>query len=296
MLIPSHWAKARSEATTPDGRRIPFQLWRGSTVSADDAERQAQEAAGRVADRIRRGEGFPERYSYGERALREPLVRDLRVQGGGVDAVVTRNSYGALVLNTTQACFIDVDVAPAAAPQPSAPDLIGSLMRLVGLSGPAPAAAPADPAAEALGRLRAWVAQRPDWSVRVYRTSAGLRYLVTHAPFTPGGAESEAAMRALGADAKYVQLCRAQKSFRARLTPKPWRIGAPVPHVRFPYESAGEEAEIAAWVEEYDAASSGYATCTLLEVIGSGRVHPTIQPVLDLHDTETRAEEGLPLA
>ncbi|MDB6150250.1 MAG: putative transrane protein, partial [Chthoniobacter sp.] len=27
------------------------------------------------------------------------------------------------------------------------------------------------------------------------------------------------------ADAEYVLLCRAQRCFRARLTPKPWRIG-----------------------------------------------------------------------
>ncbi len=154
-------------------------------------------------------------------------------------------------------------------------------------------AAASDPA---LAKLRGWIASHPEWAVRVYRTSAGLRYLVTHTVFAPGDAESEAAMRAMGADPDYVKLCRVRKSFRARLTPKPWRIGLPKPPHRFPFESAAEEREMADWVRRYDAASQGRATCHFVEALGSGTVHPEVEPLLRLHDEHTRATSNLPLA
>lgn len=78
MLIPRHWYRFDSEA-----------------------QRLAAEAVERIAARIRRGEGFPERYAYGERPLREEIVQELPSAGAGEpDAAITRNSYGALVLNT----------------------------------------------------------------------------------------------------------------------------------------------------------------------------------------------------
>lgn len=340
MIIPRHWSKATMDAVAPDGRTIPVEIWRGSRTSEAEAQQLARETADRVARRIQAGEGFPDRYTYGERDLREAVVQELPSAAGAAepDAALTRNAYGAVVLNSTRACFIDVDAAPQQeardgghahrAPQPGGgtglrpvaerilgmfgvrtDGPLGSVLDAVlgpasGSGGGAqePAAAPAPaPAASASGdpalaKLGSWVAQHPEWAVRVYRTSAGLRYLVTHAPFTPGDAESEAAMRAMGADPAYVKLCRVRSSFRARLTPKPWRIGLPKPPHRFPFESAAEEGEVADWVRRYDAASQGHATCRFVEVVGSGVVHPEIEPLVRLHDEHTRATSGLPLA
>ncbi|HEX2204375.1 MAG TPA: hypothetical protein VHG91_13785, partial [Longimicrobium sp.] len=157
-------------------------------------------------------------------------------------------------------------------------------------------AAPAAPAAAALDGLRRWVAARPDWRVRVYRTHSGLRYLVTHALFSPTDGEARAAMTALGADPQYVRLCQAQKSFRARLTPKPWRVGLSTPPARFPYESAADEHAMRAWEASYARASAGYAACRLIEELGSGTEHPEVAPLRALHDEQTRASSGLPLA
>jgi hypothetical protein len=161
----------------------------------------------------------------------------------------------------------------------------------------APAAPPpADPQSAALGRLRQWLASNPAWRVRVYRTHSGLRYLVTHAPFAPTDGDAQAAMRALGADPQYVKLCAVQKSFRARLTPKPWRIGMDNPPVTFPYESPMAEGSMRQWVAGYDAASQGRATAQFVEEMGGGTEHPDIAPIRALHDEHTRATSGLPLA
>lgn len=312
MLIPRYWSRADSQATTPDGKRVHFHVWRGSRSDPAEAESLAREAVGRVASRIERGEGFPERYAYGDRPLREEVIREFPGATDAIpDAALTRNSYGALVLNAARLFFIDVDVPrprPAAQPspvwslldrllgRPAAEALPGPLRPVLeGILGPASATAPADPAEAALERLRRWIGGHPDWRVRVYRTHSGLRYAVTHAPFGPTDAEATAAMSALGADPQYVRLCRAQKSFRARLTPKPWRVGMENPPARFPYEG-GEEGAMREWEARYARASEGFATCALLEELGSGAEHPDAGPLLRLHDEHARVGSGLPLA
>ncbi|HEX6749839.1 MAG TPA: hypothetical protein VF092_21280 [Longimicrobium sp.] len=347
MLIPRYWSRAESEAVTPDGRTVRFQLWRGARGSIAEAQAAAEQAVARVAERIRSGAGFPEKYSYGDRPLREEVVRE--IVGAGTpddpDAAITRNTYGALVLNAARAFFIDVDVEgaePGGAArsssesqpggQPQTPgqaveavaqqvfNVVDSLPLPSGLksflgafrpsapSGSAPAPTPAapaeppppppssDPASASIERLRRFVATKPEWRVRVYRTAAGLRYLVTHATFSPTDAEVRSTLAALGADPQYIRLCQVQKSFRARLTPKPWRIGVRNPPVGFPYEGPAEEQEMREWVARYDSASAGRATCRFVEEIGGGVEHPDIAPIRALHDEQTKAASGLPLA
>ncbi|MBV9772773.1 MAG: hypothetical protein JO040_02425 [Gemmatimonadetes bacterium] len=325
MLIPRYWRRADSQATTPDGRRIHFHVWRGSRSSEGEAATLAEEAIGRIAARIAAGEGFPERYSYGDRPLREEVEREFPAADGGdaPEAAITRNSYGALVLNAARVFFIDVDVPRAEKPVAVSSSSSSSLWSLIegvlgreridalpgvllsllesvlgprGSVAPAAPSASADSASPALDRLRRWISSHPDWRVRVYRTHSGLRYLVTHALFTPTDAAAQEAMTALGADPQYVRLCRAQKSFRARLTPKPWRVGVENPPVRFPFESPGDERAMREWEARYDRASQGYASCRLLEELGGGGEHPEVAPLRALHDERTRAGSSLPLA
>jgi len=313
MLIPRYWSRAESQATTPTGKRIQFHVWRGSRTDTAEADALARDAVERIAARIQRGEGFPERYAYGDRPLREEVVREL--PGGtdsAPDAAITRNSYGALVLNAARVFFIDVDVEPTPpAPQPSslwsmadkllgrsAKDALPASLRTMaeGILGPSSASAPGDPAGGPLERLRGWIAARPDWRVRVYRTHSGMRYLVTHALFSPTEGESLTVMRALGADPQYVRLCAAQKSFRARLTPKPWRVGMENPPARFPYESPEDESAMRQWEARYARASEKFASAALVEELGGGSEHPDAAPLVRLHDEHTRAGSGLPLA
>ena len=77
----------------------------------------------------------------------------------------------------------------------------------------------------AIAKVENWTRNNPDWGWRIYRTRAGLRLLATHALFDPEAAASDGVFDALGADPLYRQLCKTQKCYRARLTPKPWRCG-----------------------------------------------------------------------
>ena len=266
MILPRHWARAEGRARTPDGKDVPFALWRWSERSLAEAQASAAEAIARVAARIGAGQPFPDRYTYGDRPAREEVIRVHEDASGAAAIAITRNTYGALVLNTARVMFLDFDLAEDA---------------------------PADPALE---RLRAWAAASPGRAVRVYRTKAGYRYLVTHDLFDPVGAPAHEAMAELGIDEKYRALCRVQQSFRARLTPKPWRVGMAAPKPRWPYATPAEEADMRTWLEEYAIAIQDFAVCELVEEIGSGVVHPEVAPVLALHDEMTKVGSGLPLA
>ncbi|MBI1903373.1 MAG: hypothetical protein HYS13_19905 [Planctomycetia bacterium] len=297
MFIPRFWSKIDSSAQTPDGGTVLFSCRRGSEVSQEDALAQAQQAAAKIAERIRAGEGFPDKYGYGARPMCEEVLREIPDERGGLAAAITRNAYGSLVLNTARVMFIDVDFEPPWSPRTGPPgEPLGCLFGWLFGGGSSKSSPKEKPDVVAARRLGEWLSLHPDWGVRVYRTHAGLRYLVAHALFEPAGPQSEEAMAALDCDAQYRRLCRAQKSFRARLSPKPWRCGVRPPPVRFPWETQQAQSAMRAWEAKYNAAAAPYATCELVSVLGSSRVDATVAPLVQLHDAETRVGSGLPLA
>jgi hypothetical protein len=94
-------------------------------------------------------------------------------------------------------------------------------------------------------------------------------------------------------------MCHNQQCFRARVSAKPWRIGLrshlkprpgvwPVAADRLPARNA--------WVDDYERRAAAYAACEFVESLGSGTVHPQVQPVQDLHDQLCGATSGRPLA
>ena len=280
MRFPKHWARATHSRTAPDGKTFTFTCWGWSDESAGDAQREAAARAERVTARFLSGQR-PDRYAYSDRPLREEQLEVFDDEGGRTTAVITRNSYGALVLNAARAMFIDIDL-PEAKPQ-------GMLGKLFGSQT-------ATPEAEALGRIEQWAARRPDNGVRVYRTAAGLRGLVTSYPFHPTDGEAQQILHTLGSDPLYITLCRAQESFRARLTPKPWRCGLPNPPGVYPRETPEAEARYQRWLRDYQSATAHYAVCRFIAHYGDPRVHPDLAPIVALHDQHTLAARELPLA
>jgi hypothetical protein len=247
----------------------------------------ADKAARQLADRLRRGD-FPERHHgyYPGRPFREPVLREIKNEAGEVAAAVTRNSYGCLVLNTSRVMFVDVDL-----PEPKRSG--GFLKRLFGKPETTPAV---DPANDAIVRAEMWARQHQEWGWWIYRTRAGLRLLATHAVFDPVVAAGDGVFDALGADPLYRQLCKAQKCFRARLTPKPWRCGVHDKPERWPWLEPRAEARFNKWEMAYRAKSANWATCKLVRKVGSTDIHPEVQLILGVHDEATRAESELPLA
>jgi hypothetical protein len=48
-------------------------------------------------------------------------------------------------------------------------------------------------------------------------------------------------------------------------------------------------AERAQWIATYEEKAKAFASCTFLEAVGSGAIHPKVAPVIALHDKESRA-------
>ena len=137
--------------------------------------------------------------------------------------------------------------------------------------------------------------RHPELGVRVYRTAAGLRVIVTGVAASPGSDRARALLTELGSDPLYVELCATHDSYRARLTPKPFRVGArPLP-VSWPFADDGARGRYEEWVSQYDGRSSGHAVCRLVSASGP-EPGPEEQRLVGLHDTRCRVGERLPLA
>ncbi|GHC07570.1 hypothetical protein [Thermomonas carbonis] len=326
MIVPEHWAEAREQARHND-RMVTVRRYGWSDESVHAAQSHAQARAREALDAILAGAALPRRElrtNYGTAGV--PIREQIVARHG--DVVITRNSYGALCLNTPDVLFADVDLAErptGCALSIGALAIIAAVAFAVGLFawhwsagiGLAIVAAwslnriilhrqraafDRDGGAEAraLALVDAFVATHPDWHLRVYRTPAGLRVLAMHRTFQPQDDDAAMLFSALQADHLYTVMCKVQHCFRARLTPKPWRIGIDQ-RIRPPVAAwSAEQAmlpERLAWIARYEASSTGHAACRYLRSLGdTTRIDPKAEHVRALHDAMAGAESDLPLA
>ncbi|OYT73163.1 MAG: hypothetical protein CFK52_02535 [Chloracidobacterium sp. CP2_5A] len=293
MNIPRYWAKAErliqgGKAGAAAERHLI--VWRGSDASAEDAQARAQRELEERIARFRRGERLRD-YPGHIRPLREPVIETVSAPTGERIAVITRNAAGCRVINTAQVMFIDLDFASALVG-----DWRGALAALWRSIGGV-SQAKAEPQERVLAKVRKWhEREASDWRVRVYRTRAGLRLLIAHGLFEPTSKDAQQVMTRLGADARYRRLCAVQACFRARLTPKPWRIGMARPPATYPWTNADEEARQRAWESRYEASIGRFAVCRLLADLGRQPLHPDAERVMRLHDAHTLSLMDKPLA
>ena len=280
MLIPPHWSKADGAADDPDGKRYALRIWGWSADSVAEAAALARRRLSEACSRIASGALRDEAYFYGKAPLREEIVRTL---GASSAAVVTRNRYGALVLNAARVPFIDVDTPSGGASSSSGGGLFGMFKGKGGGGG------------DALERVRSACSRFPQTTFRIYWTAAGFRLLATDLLLDPASSETAAMLSAFSADPFFVKLCKLQASFRARLTPKPWRCGCGLPPGSHPREGKTALA-MSSWLQGYDAACRSKATCELVETQGPGRTAPEAEAIVAEHDRACRVGEKLPLA
>ncbi len=340
--IPRHWAAVRETHTFPGQGPFALTIHGSSDVSVEDARRDARERMDALV-----AAGGPEREHdsgleyYPSRRLPEELLEEVRSEDGTLIAAVTRNRYGAAVLNTDALLICDVDLPQEDAGRSRsrggrAGKRPGLLSRLFGGGERHDAArehSPGEPAprdadistggiggaadrireaaglpdelggpgsgergrvhAELLTSIRDFGARHPELGVRAYRTRHGFRLLVSGADAHPASEQARALMAEVRSDPLYMLLCRVHDTYRARLTPKPWRVEID----RF--ESLGTRTATAPehqdWVHRYRDASAQVAVCRLLEVTGPAPSAEE-QRIIDLHDRATRPGSGLPLA
>lgn len=291
--VPRFWTTQRGQADDPAGRSFDLQVWGWSTRSVQEAAQVAADRLQQALARVRSGQELRQQY-YPRLPLREETLAEVSGPDGQLIAVITRNRYGAEVLNTEAVLIADVDLpAPSSSGTAGGRGLMG---RLFGRPA-APAEPEPDPEGEALQRIGAFAGRHPEWGTHVYRTAAGLRVIVTGTGAAPDSERAGQLLGELDSDPIYLRLCVAHHTYRARLTPKPWRVGdRAMPH-SWPLDPGYQTEAVARWLSRYTQRSAGYATC---QRIGSYGAAPSAieQQVLAVHDRVSRADEGhdLPLA
>ena len=296
MKVYRYWAKAGESVQSDD---FPWNVvcYGGSDISVEAALAQATERARAAAVAIREGHE-PQLYAYSERPLREEIIREFEFDGDTA-AIITRNAYGALVLNTANVAFADIDYP---AQQYSSGQPQGCLAAILGLftgsffeSSQLSEEDRADQDAVIVDRVREMVSRLEGLGVRLYRTSNGFRVLVTSQTWDPVSSETTRLLEDFGSDPMYVTLCRSQQCFRARLTPKPYRCEIENPPGRFPWPDDAAEQAFRLWEQKYQQETEGYSTCMFIGAFGASDLDPEAELVVRLHDGIACAGEG-PLA
>ena len=325
MIVPQYWAEGRLQHRAR-GKQITVFRFGWSDLSQEDAQVHADARVREAFDRVLSGEKLPRREfkrPYNG-AVGVPIREQIIARHG--ESIITRNSYGALCLNTPNALFVDIDLddsgpSPALKRKVRWPLLAIALVAgVLGKSWVVTIVAvivalllaawiarrihvarmrkDGGPEAWANKRIEAFIADHPDWHLRQYRTPAGFRLLAMHRTFDPREAEAEACFNALQADPLYALMCVRQHCFRARVSPKPWRIGIrhmpPRPGV-WPVKPE-RMADRQLWVEDYERLAVNFASCRYVRSLGAGGVDPVVERVRDLHDSLAQAERVLPLA
>ena len=184
------------------------------------------------------------------------VLKEAEIDGfsynGVTSGIITENSYRAHILNAPEMMIVDVDTDYSED---------GSLDSVIAFNE-----------SVALTALNVYQDQHPDSSFRVYRTAKGLRYIRTDCKTDPK--RSWLAMRQLLADPKYRRLCEFQETFRARLTPKPWRTDSPNC-----WQAVDQ-------LEEW----SEYQVCQYITTVGDrSKIIDEFKPMIEYHDRWTRA-------
>ena len=322
MIIPKYWAEAKTK-TKFEARQYTIKRFGWSDISLEAAQQHAEQRVLeaieqlKIDQKIRRidhkvayngAEGLP---------IREEIISRYD------DVIITRNSYGALCLNTPDVLFADIDFVTQ--PQSNSYFIIffvllacsgfgafyfsswfifgiGFILSLLLTSTIAKwlfkfqQKRTGTPEQLALEKIRTFSSNYPTWHLRVYRTPNGYRILVMHQIFEPRSEQVQSFFKSIYADPNYDLMCQNQNCFRARISPKPWRIGIerlrqgiwPIPNDRLVLRES--------WVREYQQQAENYASCRFVEQFGSQMVHPKAKRVQSIHDQYCKSDSHLDIA
>jgi hypothetical protein len=287
MRIPPYWANESHDGLDRQGEKQEFWAWGWSFDSLTEASQEAKARAKRVFDAFTSGKK-PDTYAYHEHPLREEIVDSMGPKDDET-AIITRNRYGALVLNCSSICFVDVDY-PAVNPT----GFFDALRLLFSAQRRREKASAIHQVA--LEQIRAWSQSHPDRCFRLYQTAAGLRLLFIDRRYDPVSEETAELLKELGSDPLYATLTLKQQCFRARLTPKPWRCRCSIPPNRYPWETADAERKYRTWQQTYERKSKSYGICRFLETLGNSPSDEAIGSIVRLHDKYTCCADCTELA
>jgi hypothetical protein len=265
MKLFKFWTSEKVTITI-DEQETEINCWGGSNVSVEEAKVRAREKADLVERKIEGDESALESY---EAEIREEILKVIDDK-----SIISRNRYGAQVLNTEGLMFLDIDSPKF--------ELSGLFKR-----------GPKDPKQKIFDMVRK-LASSPKYnafSFRIYETFQGARVIVLGKDFDPREQNTVTMMREFNTDPLYTLLCAKQNCFRARLTPKPKRMKMKGYRVKYPREE--DEIKFQNWLKDYEYQSQNFSSCKFIEQVGAS--HFATEAVR-VHDEITGATMNYPLA
>ena len=260
MKIYKYWTVAKQKILI-DGAAQEIVCYGGSNLSLEDAQIKAREKAEKIERKIAGEKHLFDRY---EAEIREELLRIIDDH-----SAITRNRYGAQVLNTENMMILDIDK-----PKAAAGGGLGGLFKKKDLR---------PPKEQIFDMVRSLASSKySDYGFRLYETCQGARVIVLGRDFDPRDSQTRKMMDEFNCDPLYTLLCVKQGCYRARLTPKPYRIKMHGYKVKYPSE--GENAEFQRWLSEYENVSRDFSVCKLIELVGPSQ---SLTEVVRLHDELT---------
>lgn len=299
MRIPKYWKLGNFEGIGPQGSRINYQAWGWSDHSPDDALKNGNERAYK-AFRKHLHPSKDQQYEYADLPIKEEII-DI-IKGDDEIARITRNRYGALVINTSRVLFVDIDLPKSSSYIADERGglkywLFPSYRRQVNEAWQQALQKARESREEkAIAAIVSWAMQNPKRSFRMYQTKAGFRLLFTDQLYDPEHELTQQTFTDLNTDPLYVLLTRKQQCFRARLTPKPWRMDMHPLSIKHPTTRMYYPKGFEQWISEYTKRSQSFAVCQWLRDFGSqpsSNMH--LDKVIQIHD-QYCCSPNLPLA
>ena len=264
MKIYKYWTVEKRKITI-DGAEQEINCYGGSNISVEDARLRAWEKAEKIQRKIAGEKHVFDRY---EAEIREEILQMIDDH-----SAITRNRYGAQVLNTEDLMILDIDK----------PKATGGLFKKKDTRPPK------DQIFDMVRNLA--TTKYKDYGFRTYETYQGARVIVLGGSFDPRNSETKKMMDEFNCDPLYTTLCNKQGCFRARLTPKPYRMKMSPYKVNFPREDV--DTEFQHWLAQYERESRNFSVCKFIGQVGASQY---MNDVVRLHDEITGVDYSQKLA
>jgi len=237
----------------------------GSNQSKEAARTEAYKRSKQIETRIESGDSVD---NY-EVPIRE-YVSDV-VDGSNI---VTVCRYGAKILNSTQYTILDLDEYPVDFMDYFRPvRKLPKKKRII---------------AKFLERLKSFPELGSDF--RIYETSKGVR-VIGKKYIDPQEKGYKKLMRKFSVDWLYIVLSMKQDCYRARITPKPYRMKIKTIKIKTPLDC--EAQKYVSWAQSYQAESKKYSVVKFIESVGADF---SMEPVIKLHDQYCHVSQNKKLA
>ena len=274
MKVFKYWVKQEQSTRHDEGYHYMLACWGGSNESVEDASQIAHSKLENLIGKFKCNDVLDE-YEYGTE-IRELLVDEIHNSQGELIAAITRNRYGALVLNSRNTFIADIDNE-----LPGCLSIFSSRQKLQD---------------NLLQKIEDFSRAHRDLGIRLYKTHSGLRLFITNENIPTSDQRAKQFLKELNSDYLYQTLCFKQECYRARLTPKPWRIGLTRPSKTLPDMNDEEWATYTQWLNDYEESSHGRGVCHLVNTWGPSSMNEETKRIINMHDEHALCEERIELA